>query len=170
MAAALLLAAGGAGAYPDGAPWGASDPDATESCASCHYDYEPVMDSAALSVEGLPEIATPGRRYRLALAFASDTAVTSGFQLTIRGAGKDNGMLVTRDEDVEVVGAAGRSTSPRPVGGELRWHIEWQAPDAEADCIEFLIAASAANDDQSPFGDTIHYKAVAIDVAAPVGD
>lgn len=159
MALAVTLAAGSAHAYPDGAPWGASDPDATESCASCHYDYDPVMDSAAIAIEGLPESVMPGARYSLSVAFDAETAVTTGFQLTVRAAGGDGGAFTSSDDDIEVAGAAARSTSPKPAGGPTRWLLEWEAPTVAFERIVFLVAASAANDDQSPLGDTIHYRA-----------
>jgi hypothetical protein len=115
------------------------------------------MDSAAISIDGFPDSVVPGERYTLSIAFDSETAVTTGFQLTVR-AEVDGGAFSSKDEDVEVVGAAARSTAPRPASGPVRWLLEWQAPGALFERVEFLVAASAANDDQSPFGDRIHYR------------
>jgi len=163
----LLLAAGAlavtaARAYPDGAPWGASDPAADESCASCHYDYEPVADSAAITIDGLPDAMTAGTTYTLELRFDPDEARVAGFQVTLRADGGDPGAFVAGPDDVEMAGGAVRSTKPREAEGGATWVVDWRSPDDPDASVEFLVAASAANDDQSPFGDTIHYRAIRV--------
>jgi hypothetical protein len=162
LVVAFALIAGAAWAYPDGAPWGASDPAADESCASCHYDYDPVEDSSAIAIDGLSDDISAGATYTLELRFAPADARIAAFQLTLRTAGDDPGAFVAGPDDVEMLGGAIRSSKPRTVDGGVSWTVSWRAPDEPGTSVEFLVAASAANDDQSPFGDTIHYRAIRV--------
>lgn len=146
-----------AGAYPEGAPWGAANPEADESCDSCHYYYDPVHASAALTVDGLPASAIAGQEYRLTVRFSNDDAASSGFQLMADGAEPQGGTFRSEDVDIESIGSAVRSTATRLRVDGLEWTLWWRAPDA-TDTLRFFVAASSANDDQSPFGDTIHYR------------
>ena len=41
IAGVVAVLTGAAFAYPDGAPWGADDLNGAESCATCHFDFEP---------------------------------------------------------------------------------------------------------------------------------
>lgn len=154
---ALLLASVGAFAYPEGAPWGAADPDAGETCASCHYDYEPVHDSPALGIDGLPEIAAAGERYDLVIRFAAVDAAVSGFQLLAVAEG-GAGRFISGDTAIEAIGAAGRSTRTVAAGDGASWSLTWEAPASGCSPVSLFLAAAAANDDQSPLGDTIHYR------------
>lgn len=162
-AAALLLgpALPPAAAYPEGAPWGAANPDARESCGSCHYGYEPVRNSAALSIAGLPGEPIAGERYRLTIRFAPGEAAVAGFQLIAAAPeGAEAGSLESDAAGIETAGDAARSTEPLAVDPEVAWQVTWRAPDELPRMITFYIAASAANDDLSPFGDRIHYRSV----------
>ena len=154
---ALLAASVGAHAYPEGAPWGAADPDAREPCASCHYDYDPVHESPALSIEGLPDVWTAGERYELLIRFAPVGATVSGFQL-LAAAEDGAGRFLTGSANVESIGAASRSTQPQDSRNGASWSVTWQAPRDGCSPVRLYLAASAANDDQSPLGDTVHYR------------
>lgn len=153
----LLTASAGALAYPEGAPWGAANPDARESCASCHYDYEPVHDSSALGIEGLPAVVAPGERYDLVIRIAGVDAAIAGFQLLATPEG-EVGSFDSADDAIESIGPASRSIAPADGVDGLSWSVTWRAPKAGCSPIRFYLAAAAANDDQSPFGDTIHYR------------
>ena len=157
LGAILLSVVVAAGAYPEGAPWGAANPEADESCDSCHYDYDPVHASAALTVDGLPAFAIEGQEYRLTVRFSGDEAISSGFQLMAEGADAQGGTFRSEDDDIESIGSAARSTATRLQDDGLEWTLWWRAPNA-TDTLRFFVAASSANDDQSPFGDTIHYR------------
>lgn len=152
VAVSLLLVTA-AFAYPDAAPWGAANPAAAESCASCHYDFEPVLESTALTLDGLPDRPRPGKSYALTIAFAPESAEASGFQLIATA-----GRLSAEAPDIESENNASRSTEVRTEDDPLTWQVDWQAPDALNEPIVFYLAASAANHDQSPFGDQIHYR------------
>ncbi len=163
LAGAGLLAglASLAHAFPEGAPWGAADPQADEHCASCHWERQPVMASKALDIDGLPKRVDPGREYVLTLTLTGTDAKNSGFQVIASADGQPAGGFSSGDADVESTpfAASLRSTAPRPATGNMaRWRFVWRAPARLAGPVTFHAAASAANDDGSPFGDQIHYR------------
>lgn len=166
LAGAAALAADAVFAYPEGAPWGAANPDASESCGSCHYDYTPQPDSSALSIAGLPRSVAPGQEYEFIVRFADDAAIVSGFQLLASAGDADAGVFRADSDAIEAIGAASRSTKPLKSDGCVSWRLSWRAPEAIDEPIVLYLAASAANDDQSPFGDTIHYRSFTL---APAG-
>jgi hypothetical protein len=151
-----MLHAATALAYPEGAPWGAANPAAAENCASCHFDYDAVLDSPGLTIRGLPGTATPGETYTLVIRCELPGAVTAGFQLVAIG-GDDAGVFSTDSEHVELAGAAIRSTMPATVDGAIEWLVQWTAPEREAP-VRIFLAVMATNDDGSPFGDTAHFR------------
>jgi hypothetical protein len=146
-------------AFPDGAPWGAANPAAEQNCATCHFDADPVADSRTLVINGLPRKPAPGAIYELQIIFDDPETVVAGFQLFAQAADQDAGTFVSSASDVEFIGAAIRSTAPLRSDAAFSWAVEWRAPDVVASPIVFYVAASAANDDGSPFGDTIHFRA-----------
>lgn len=160
LAAAILTEV--ASAYPEGAPWGAANPGAEESCSSCHFGSEPVMNSAALIISGLPETPAAGISYPLIIEFASPDAVVSGFQLIAAANDANGGSFQSEDENIEYVGEVVRSTSASTVADKVSWSVFWIAPEVVSLPVIFYLAASASNDDLSPFGDTIHYRSYEI--------
>jgi hypothetical protein len=104
----------------------------------------------------------PGSRVQLSPY--QRTAGTAGVGPNLRTAdfahaGKEEaGTFASSDNNIEIIGAAIRSTAPARSEGGVSWSIEWRAPDEVTLPIVFYIAATAANDDGSPFGDTIHYR------------
>ena len=158
-----MSSAGGAAAYPEGAPWGAANPEAAESCSSCHHAYGPVHDSGALSIAGLPRTAVAGASYELRLRFAAEGAEVAGFQLLVAADG-DAGTLRSDDPAVESIGAASRSTVPSAAAEGACWTLHWRAPRDVGAVVTLYLAAAEANADQSPLGDRIHYKSFRLDV------
>lgn len=151
-----------ASAFPDGAPWGAANPAVEQNCAACHFDAEAAHDSETLNLEGLPEQPYPGEIYDLEVNFIDPNIVTAGFQLIAR-AGENSAGLLTADIDaVEFIGASIRSTAPLRISERAVWAVRWQAPEIFREPIVFYLAASAANDDGSPFGDTIHFRSYSV--------
>lgn len=167
IVAAAALATGAARAFPEGAPWGAADPAAERSCASCHFESDPVMQSDRLSISGLPARAEPGRVYELALALSDPDAVITGFQLIADAVDRPAGAFLADGDGVELAefGAAVRSTAPRAADGGSVWTLRWQAPSRIDADIVFHAAAAAANDDGSPFGDVIHFRSYRVSAA-----
>lgn len=168
LALALLAAAPRpAAAYPEGAPWGAANPGAGESCADCHYDYDAVYESDAIVLENFPSTAAAGADYEFILRFLDDTAASSGFQIVVSAEGADAGHFHSADSGVETAANAIRSTRPQKGQDGICWSVNWQAPrldDTSRADVVFYLAVSSANDDQSPFGDTIHYRQVSVAV------
>ena len=149
-------------AYPDGAPWGAANPAAEQNCATCHFGTDPVPDSEALVIKGLPRRPAPDSIYKLEIIFDDPDAVIAGFQLFAQAADHQAGTIVSSVADVEFIGAAIRSTMPIKNNRRFSWAVEWRAPGVVASNIDFYVAASASNDDGSPFGDTIHFRSYRI--------
>lgn len=155
LVAAFALNA--ARAFPDGAPWGAANPAAEQNCASCHFDADPVRDSESLVIIGLPRKPAPGAIYELKIIFEDPETVVAGFQLIAQAGNQQAGTFFSTEAEVEFIGAAIRSTAPIRNDGSVSWTVEWRAPTVIAPIV-FYVAASAANDDESAFGDTIHFR------------
>ena len=120
------------------------------------------MNSPALIISGLPEAPAAGVAYPLSIEFAHPDAAVSGFQLIVAAKGASAGSFQSDQEDIEFVGEAVRSTVARKVDGNVAWNVTWLAPDVISLPLVFYLAASASNDDLSPFGDTIHYRSYEI--------
>jgi hypothetical protein len=149
-------------AFADGAPWGAANPAAEQHCASCHFENDPVRDSAALLIDGLPAKPEPGTTYELQIIFEDSDIVIAGFQLIAHAGQEEAGTFTSSDADIEFIGAAIRSTAPARSDGGVSWAIAWRAPGELTLPVIFYVAAAAANDDESPFGDTIHFRSYRI--------
>ncbi len=145
-------------AFPDGAPWGAANPAVEQNCAACHFGNEPVLDSAVLSLDGLPVMPTAGETYALTITFDHPDIVIAGFQLIATAGEESAGTFTTSGDSMEFIGASIRSVVPTTERGRAAWQINWRAPDTLNGPIEFFLAAAAANNDGSPFGDTIHFQ------------
>ena len=159
-----LAAAPVASAYPEGAPWGASDPDAAENCESCHFDYEPVLASHALSIAGLPDRAEPGKTYVLKVRFDEPGAVIAGFQMIAKAVEDAAGKFESTQPDIEYFGAAIRSTAPLTNEGVVEWELTWTAPNTDGGVVTVFLAAMRANDDGSPFGDQAHFRSFVVEL------
>lgn len=149
--AALLLSV--AVALPEGAPWGSANPGAAENCGSCHFGYDPVTESDAIVIKGLPDRAVAGESYELQVNFHDPEAIVAGFQLlaTAGGFSADSG-------DIEYLGAAVRSVKARHADAGFRWTLTWTAPDEPVARIVIYVAAVGGNDDLSPFGDRAYFR------------
>lgn len=145
-------------AFPDGAPWGAADPNAAENCATCHFDGEPVRNSKALSIEGLPERLSPDTLYELILRFENPDGAVAGFQILAWAGGQTAGTFASRAEHTEAVGAAIRSTAAVGNDGTVSWTVKWRTPHTVELPAVIHAAVLAANDDQSPLGDEVHFR------------
>ncbi len=158
MIAVAAFTLNAARAFPDGAPWGAANPAAEQNCATCHFDADPIRDSEALAISGLPLYPAPGAIYKLKIILEDPDTVTAGFQLIAQAANREAGTFFSTEAEVEFIGAVIRSTSPLRSDARVLWEVEWRAPNTVVSPVVFHVAASAANDDGSPFGDTIHFR------------
>ncbi|WP_428409695.1 choice-of-anchor V domain-containing protein [Hyphococcus sp.] len=146
-------------AYPEGAPWGADDLNGAQSCATCHFDFEPEEDSALLSLAGLPETVVPDETYELTLAFAPGGAEIAGFLLSASA-----GVFHHAEKGTEANEQDVRSTAPLPAREGASWTVTWTAPkeaDDEEGEIVFYFAVNGANGDMSSFGDRVYFKTFA---------
>jgi hypothetical protein len=50
----------------------------------------------------------------------------------------------------------GKVGTKASVPGELKWVVDWRAPDAEAELVVFRVAGNASNQDDSALGDYIY--------------
>ena len=146
-------------AFPEGAPWGAADPDADEHCGSCHFGYDATLDAINITIKGLPETAAPGQTYELQVSFADSEAAIAGFQSLAT-----SGEFYAENGNIEYFGAAIRSTKPSPADAGFDWTLSWTAPEAPGAAVIIYVAVVAGNDDLSPFGDRAFFRAFEIDL------
>lgn len=156
--ATATITLGAVRAFPNGAPWGSANPAAEQNCASCHFGAEPIIDSTALLIKGLPQQLLPGGVYELEVILKDVNAATAGFQLFAFSVDGPAGTVVSSEAGVEFIGAAIRSTVPIQEDAGFSWTLQWRTMQVISSPIIFYVAANAANDDASPFGDTIHFR------------
>ncbi|WP_411820572.1 choice-of-anchor V domain-containing protein [Hyphococcus formosus] len=150
-ALASMFITGAALANPDGAPWGASNPQSVQNCHSCHFDGKANLNSSAITLEGVPKAIKAGETYRLTLNLAKPEKTVAGFLASV-----SRGKFSAQAGDLEVMKGQIRSTEPKL---EIaKWVFDWTAPEEIDGEVVFMIAANAANDDQSSFGDEIHFR------------
>jgi hypothetical protein len=169
--AALVAPVATGAAYLDGPPPAHTGGFGEPTCHTCHFDG-PLNDAAgALTLAGLPGAYRPGARYEISLILARPGIERGGLQLAVRfaegdPAGRQAGYLEAEGPRTEVVELDGiqylRHTRP---GSQLvapdtaRWMLTWVAPQKDPAPVEFHVAANAANDDASEFGDRIYVGA-----------
>ncbi len=164
-----MTAAGGiASGYSDGPPPGHTGGFDEPTCRSCHSD-NPINDpSAWLRVDGVPATYEAGREYEIELTLSRAGLGSGGFQLAARfitgdGAGAQAGDFQVPDNRVQIVNH-GRpevqyvqhsDRGTRMAGPDtVSWHLQWTAP-LEPGQVVFHLAANAANNDASEFGDFV---------------
>ena len=159
-----------AGRYIEGPPSGHTGGFGEPSCHECHFDHDLNDTAGALQLDGIPGQYAPGQTYTLTVALSRPEMSRAGFQLAARVAagttrGQGLGRLRPTDDRVQLLfdDAAGDTvyaqhteegtslTSPT----EASWTVEWTAPVQPA-AVVFHVAANAANDDASEFGDHIY--------------
>jgi hypothetical protein len=172
----LVSATAGAAAYVDGPPpvhtGGFDEP----TCHACHFENAIDEDGGALRID-VPAVYEPGRRYTLRLELRHPELKRGGFELATRFAagperGRQAGTLdvaaevgrVTLHDDVAYAHHVRAGTKPAATG-VASWTITWTAPTHPTADVAVHVAANAANDDNSEFGDHI-YTAHAT-IAAP---
>ncbi|MEM9172697.1 MAG: choice-of-anchor V domain-containing protein [Pseudomonadota bacterium] len=164
-------------AYPEGAPWGAADPTSDEHCASCHWEQDAVMASERVQVTGWPDHYAAGRRYAITVRLIEIDGAISGFQALLNSTDATSGRLMLPASpppamtplEISPTGRGVRSISPQPLK-DLIWSFDWQAPEQPNQCISLNVAISAANGDESPFGDVIHYRQLTSSICDSLND
>jgi len=151
------------------------------TCYACHMEAEPNTGTGTLVLRGLDGVYEPGTAHRIAVELTSPGMQRGGFQLAVRfaegsAAGKQAGTLRVVDERVAITTdtTGVQYAHHLEAGTDLvapdtaRWILEWTAPPRGAgdDVVVFHIAANAADDDASPFGDLIFTDSVRVRAAA----
>jgi hypothetical protein len=146
------------------------------TCIACHFDGELNEASGSLAIEGAPAHYEPGKRYRLTISVRHPELKLAGFELSSRFAtgpdsGRQAGTLhaaddragVDADEATHVQYAHHLRSGTTPLSpGVGRWTVEWVAPSAGSGPVAINVAANAANDNDSPFGDYIFARRVTV--------
>ena len=166
LTALMWLAAAFFADYPEAPPLAHTGGFGEPTCQRCHFDGPLNDPTGTLTLGGIDDDLSAGKRYRLEVRLARPGLRRGGFQLAARFEdGQQAGGFETVDGRVAVVradssgvlyahqNAAGTEASARDT---LRWVIEWTAPDTASARILFHAAANAANDDASEFGDWIY--------------
>jgi hypothetical protein len=146
-------------AFPDGAPWDSGSKE--DGCAACHFGSPLRLDSRDLQILGRPDSIKPGGTYALKVRFTQDEMALAGFLLSAFDTEGPVGTFTPVDKTTSTQNAQARSTLTGSVltrPGMAEWRLKWVAPADLTNPVSFVIWASAANDDQSPFGDFIHHR------------
>lgn len=158
--------------YADGPPPARTGGFGEPTCHECHSS-EPLNDSGGvLRIDSLPAHYVPGTVYRLQVVLARAGLARGGFQLAVRqdepaGIMKQAGVLEPADDRSQLAPATPaavqylehtRNGTARTAADTIRWWLRWRAPQT-ARPVVFHIAANAANDDNSAFGDFIYTAA-----------
>ncbi|MEO0398752.1 MAG: choice-of-anchor V domain-containing protein [Pseudomonadota bacterium] len=160
FAGLFLMAPITAAAHPDGAPWGSADDGA--ACVNCHFDGDVVSPSPTITIKNAPSTVSPGALYEFILQFEKGSAPIAGFLAAAKVNGAPAGAFQTESNALQTNGAEIRSTATLKRDGPATWTLKWQAPNAVAGPVTMHVAATAGNDDLSPFGDTVHYTTISI--------
>lgn len=159
---ALALISGPALATPQGAPWGHDGGSGRPDCTQCHFDAEPLRQSGALKLIGLPSVLQPGATYDLTLRLDHSGLVTAGFMIGAEISGETAGVFAAKDARTEANGAALRSTlegARQSTEQTAVWTFRWTSPSTAKGLVVFHVAANAANNDASAFGDQVFLSA-----------
>lgn len=178
--AALCLAWAGSAAYVDGPPAGHTGGFGEPTCAACHFDHEINEPQGRLTLSGLPVTYEPAASYQIEIALARVKMASAGFQLSARFAdgpsgGEQAGTLrplddraeLAHDSDSPIAYLQHAETGTDVADASVSWTFEWQAPSDPGGDVVFDVAANAANDDLSAFGDWIYTASEIVPAPAP---
>ena len=171
----FLSLVGAAAVFKDGPPPAYTGGFGEPTCRHCHADAPLNEPGGTLTIGGLPDPYEPGRTYDLAVMLRRAGMLRAGFQLTARfatgeRAGKQAGTLAPADQRSKVVrdSATGvlyieHTFAGTPAAGDsTRCILRWTAPASPRGPVAFHVAANAANDDDSAFGDFIYARAAEV--------
>ncbi len=157
-----------AGVYPQNPPAAHTGGFGEPTCHQCHFGYPVNHSRGQATVSGIPPAYSSDSAYTLTVTVSREGMGAGGFQLATRladgpGLALQAGSLAELDSRVEIV-TAGRvdyaqhtltgTALTRP--GVAQWRLRWRAPSREDGTVSFHVAANAANDDRSEFGDFVY--------------
>lgn len=140
----------------------------------CHAQYELNSGGGSLTLQGVPAVYDPGRRYVLTVTLAQKGQKRWGFQLTaLTTANQPAGdFSLVPDSLTQIKTATFPDSSIRQYvehtaegsymgrrDGPVNWDLIWTAPVQPAGDIVFYTAANAANFNKKPWGDYIYTRA-----------
>lgn len=139
------------------------------TCRACHVGEDGNGGDGSLVVNGLPDAPRPGHTYRLSVQLVAPMK-RAGFMLAVRHpdrtqAGRlsslETGRVAVHTVDSTGVQYAHHTLkgTTLPESDRATWHVRWTAPDVPGDTALIHVAANAANDDASEFGDKIYIRA-----------
>lgn len=180
-AAATAIGASGAAEtspYLDGPPPAHTGGFDEPTCRACHFDADLNEAPGAVALRGLPETLDGGTgAVDVTVELRRPGTSRGGFQLSARyadgpEAGSQAGGFevdgrtaeVTREGDVAYV-HHGPDGTEAATPGTLRWRIRWLPPERPRGAVAFHVAANAADDDASEFGDHIYTDRVTVAAA-----
>ena len=146
-----------------------------QSCHLCHLDNPINARGGAVKLDGIPPAFIAGQTYPITVTISREGLRRGGFEIAARFAsgkqkGKQAGKWKPLDARVQLIPGAvdnvltfvqhNLSGSRVPATGANTWTIEWTAPTAATDSVQFNVAANASNNDDSPLGDYIYVKMV----------
>jgi hypothetical protein len=167
-AAALILLPHPGRFYANGPPPAHTGGFGEPTCQACHADNSLNDTAGSLSITGIPAVFVPGDTFRVTVVLRRAGLRRAGFELSARFSdGRQAGAFRAVDTTTTVTaGAAGvRYVHHTRAGSRLfradtaRWTLEWTAPRGANGAVAFHVAANAANDDNSEFGDFIYTTA-----------
>ncbi len=166
--------------YLEGPPLAHTGSFGGDSCHLCHFDNDLDAPGGSLALTGLPDVFDPSATYRITVTLVRPDMVRGGFQLSARvtdgdHAGRQAGTLWALDGRVQVIEGPDAVVYAQhaKLGTELTgngmtsWTVEWHPPDTENSPITMHVAANAANNDASEFGDFIYTASVPTYLSTP---
>ena len=153
--------------YRDGPPPAHTGGFTDDTCHACHFDNDLNDASGSLTLDGVPVSFGSPEPSRLTITLTRPGLAVAGFQLAVRiaegpGRGRQAGTLRAVDDRVQIVADGDRGVvyaQHTETGAAVResgtWIVEWSPGSVEAPVV-FHVAANAANDDFSEFGDYIY--------------
>ena len=167
LVVSAVCAAPRASAYADAAPPGFSGGFGEPSCHACHFHAELNSGPGRVTIAGVPDRFTPGRRYPLTITLSRPAMQLGGFQMTARF--KDGGAqagsvapdAAERDRVRIDVQRGVQYANQRRTGTALSstntaaWTLIWTAPPAGGPVV-FHVAANAADGDETAESDYVH--------------
>lgn len=158
--------------YPDHVPGAYTGGFGEQTCYSCHFSYDVNDPAGSLKVEGLNGAYEPGEAYDITVSVQHEDIGIGGFQMTARFEdGSQAGTFDWPDDRItetpqtsETIQYIQHSVSGTSSTSEdtVSWSFVWNAPENHTGPVFFNIAANAANDDFSEFGDRIYVKEITL--------
>ena len=181
--AATAAVAWAAPPYRDGPPPGHTGGFGEPLCAECHFGGPVNPERGSLTLD-VPDRYRAGGRYALTVRLRHPEMAAAGFQLAVRfadgpRAGQQAGALgapsagaspatATSSRTAVTVDSLGVEYAHQTLDGATltgpgvaEWTVEWTAPEAEGG-VAVHVAANAANDDASEFGDFVYAEEATI--------